>query len=368
MSRSLRILFTGRFDPDYNRTRILRAGLQALGHQVDELRIERRTRAARREIAARSRSCDVMFLPPFTHRDVGFARRAAPDRPLLFDPLVSRWMTTVTDYKRASRWGLTSLRNHIRDLWSLRAADFVVADTDAHRRWFHDRYGIPLARMGVVPVGNDFRDFHPPTSERAPNRPFVVGFYGGFIPLQGALTIVQAARALQRRTDIRFVLISEGHEHGLARDMVARHGLANVELPGWVAYDRLCSALHGFDLALGIFGKTIKSDLVVPNKLFHYLACRLPVVTRDSTAIRELFAHDRELWLVPPEADALAAAIEELVADPARRARLAAAGHMRVAADLNHESIGRLLAGCCEQAIRFHAERRGAVAVRDAGS
>jgi len=358
MSRSLRILFTGAFDPDYNRTRILRAGLRDLGHRIDDLPIERRTRAARRAVAERSRDCDVVFLPPFTHRDVGFVRKVAPDRPLLFDPLISRHMTTVSDYRRASPWSLTAVRNHFRDLWSLRAADFVVTDTDAHRRWFHGRYRIPLDRMGVVPVGNDFREFHPPAQSRPRNQPFVVGFYGGFIPLQGAPTILEAARLLAARTDLRFVLIGEGHEHELAKSLVARHGLANVSLPGWVEYSRLCEAIHGFDLALGIFGTTPKSDLVVPNKLFHYLACARPVITRDSTAIRELFAHDQHLWLVPPDAQALAGAIVQLAADPERRARLAAAGHDLVLAQHDHIATGRRLVACCDEAIRWHAAAR----------
>lgn len=357
MTRSLRILFTGDFDPDYNRTRILRAGLADLGHRIADLPVQRRSRAVRRELFARSRDCDVLFLPPFTHREVGFVRKAVPDRPLLFDPLISRHMTKVTDYRSAVPWGISALRNHFRDLWSLRAADFVVTDTDAHRQWFHARYRIPLERMAVVPIGNDFREFHPPGVPRAASAPFVVGFYGGFIPLQGTTTILEAARLLLPRTDIRFVLAGTGHEYELAKATVARERLVNVTLPGYVPYDRLCEAIHGFDLALGIFGTTPKSALVVPNKVFHYLACARPVVTRDSPAMRELFVHDEHLCLVPPDARALAQAIEQLVADPGRCARLASAGHDRVARDFDHVAIGRMLVACFERAIACHGRR-----------
>ena len=78
------------------------------------------------------------------------------------------------------------------------------------------------------------------------------------------------------------------------------------------------------DVALGVFGAGGKAGRVVPNKVYMAAACGTPVITRDGPGIRELFKPNAEIAVVPPEdAEALAAAIRELMQD---RERLNALG------------------------------------------
>jgi len=57
----------------------------------------------------------------------------------------------------------------------------------------------------VLPIGVDVTQFKPVNRSTKPI--FSVGFYGGFIPLQGVIHIVEAAQILQTETDIQFNLI-----------------------------------------------------------------------------------------------------------------------------------------------------------------
>ncbi len=353
----LRILFAGDFDPDYNRTRILRAGLRALGHDLEDCKFNRPSSVELGRLRSAATRCDAVFLPSFSHNTAPSVRACLPHMPMVFDPLISLHMTRVTDYKRAPRWSLGALRSWIRDRRALRAADTLIFDTEAHRQWFASAHRLSLERSVVVPVGNDFTEFYPAAKANPTHGPLRVGFYGGFIPLQGVLTILRAAAQLQEEHNVDFELIGDGYEGTAAKRLITEMRIKNVRMRGWLPYEHLCSAIQSFDIALGIFGTTPKSSLVVPNKVFHYMGCGIPVITRDSIAIRELFRHNSELWLVEPDPKSLASAILRLAKDAPLRSRIGKAGHDSVASHYSSRHVASELERALRLAIETHTAR-----------
>src|SRR6185503_7063669 len=98
----VRVAWFGAWDPEYPRNRILRQGLEHAGIEVVEVRVRER-RAVFRYPALLARAhalhrTDVVMVPEFRHKDVPLARLLAGRRPLVFDPLVSRWDTLVHDW------------------------------------------------------------------------------------------------------------------------------------------------------------------------------------------------------------------------------------------------------------------------------
>ncbi len=64
-----------------------------------------------------------------------------------------------------------------------------------------------------------------------------------------------------------------------------------------------------------------------PLKIFDYLACARPVVASRIDAVEDIIASCEAVIAVPPEdAEALASAINQVLADPARAAKLGARG------------------------------------------
>ena len=83
----------------------------------------------------------------------------------------------------------------------------------------------------------------------------------------------------------------------------------------------------------------------IPNVLTEAMASGLAVVSTRVSGIPELVDDGVNGLLVQPrDAQALAAAVEQLLADPARRAAFAQAGRRKVEQDFNvHVEAGRLL-------------------------
>lgn len=340
--RSLNILFAGDYLPDYNRTKIVHVGLQKLGHRVIEHSFKKLSGKNKDRLIELASTCDFIYMPSFTHQQVRFVHKAVPNKTLIFDPLVSRYQTKVHDYKLVSPIGLSALRNYFRDKVALQNADFVVTDTQAHLNYFNKKFHTPTDKMGILYIGNNFDEYFPVESQK-PSSLFRVGFYGGFIPLQGTTNILKTALLLKDQPDIQFELIGTGFEFEKAKSFVKKNDLKNVSLPGWVPENELPARINQFDIALGIFGETEKSDLVIPNKLYHYGSCARAIITKDSPAIREIFKPGTDLTVCDPKPELIAAKILELKGKPELRAQLGQNIYTKLKENFNEVAVAKKL-------------------------
>jgi glycosyltransferase involved in cell wall biosynthesis len=214
------------------------------------------------------------------------------------------------------------------DRRAFRSADIVVADTDAHARFFTELAG--LDEVAVCFVGAEERLFQP--GWQPPAR-FIALFVGKLIPLQGVDTILAAARAAP---EIQFRVVGSGQLAPLLRDRPP-----NVEHVPWVEYEELPGEIRAAGCALGIFGTTGKARRVIPNKAFQALACGAPLVTADTPAARELLVDGESALLVPPgDPTALAETIRQLAADPDLARRIAAGGRIAYERNASEAVLG----------------------------
>ena len=324
------LLFTGDYEPDYNRTRILRRGLQELGGHVVEVRYDRRRgRVAPETLRAAAREVDAVFLPSFPHADVQFTKRHLPHLPLVFDPLISRYLTKVHDYRQVHPWSPRAWKNRRKDRVALRAADVIVTDTDAHARYFQTEYGLPADRFRTLHIGAETDLFTPPRTlpNHVQSLPTTsnhvhLGFYGAFAPLQGVPLLLRAAHLLREHTNLRWEIIGSGFDYARSRRLAQELNVPNLIWRDWLPFAELPAAIRRFDIALGIFGDGLKPELVIPNKLYHYAACGRAMITADTPAVRELFTPEHDVLLCERTPEALAAAIVRLVDNAELRQKL----------------------------------------------
>jgi glycosyltransferase involved in cell wall biosynthesis len=281
--------------------------------------------------ARRPPPADIVLVGYPGHLDLHAARRAARGKPVVFNPLVSLYDTLVGDRGRFEAGSRAARALRWVDRRAFRAADLVVADTEAHADFLAELSGLPRQRFAVCLVGAEERLFAPGWK---PGEPFTALFVGKLIPLHGVATILEAARLAP---GVRIRVVGSGQ---LGQLLASRP--ANVEWLPWVVYERLAEELRGASCALGIFGVSDKARRVIPNKAFQALACGVPLVTADTPAARELLTDGETALLVPPgEPEALAAALRRLADEPDTARRIAEAGHAVYRERASEDVLGR---------------------------
>ncbi|MFB9235629.1 glycosyltransferase family 4 protein [Plantactinospora siamensis] len=235
-------------------------------------------------------------------------------------PGVRRWYGFVAMQRRVARRS-----PHVLTV-SQRAAADIAAD-----------FGVPAERIRVVPVGVDTDTFRP-ASARTAGR--VVTVASSDAPMKGMDVLIDAVRRVPPTVLRELVVV------GTASPATAR-AVQRADLAGRV---RFVSGLPDTELA-ELLGSA--QALAVPSRYEGFslpaveaLACATPVVASNVGALPELLGGDRRCGtLVPPgDAEALAAALAELLADPRACADLGAEGRRRVLAGYGWPAVARATA------------------------
>ena len=346
----MRVCFFGAYDREYPRNRILREGLRGAGVEVVEANVRER-RAWRRypelalAFARRAGNSGVLLVPEFRHKDVPLARFLAGRRALVFDPLVSRHDTLVSDWKLHAGGSPQARWNQQIDRWAFSLPDLVLCDTWEHGAFF-ETLGARRERLARVLVGAEDAFFHvgPPP----PARPARVVYLGGFLPLHGVPHLIDALALLERRRSglppYEVAMIGRGIDFDRARSMAKAARLERVEFPGAISYADAPRALAAAHVVLGAFGAGDKAGRVIPHKVYQGLAAGRAVLTGDGPGVREVFEPGVHLAAVPRgDPEAIAEGLRDLIASASWRETLAAAGRRRALEVATPERVGASL-------------------------
>jgi glycosyltransferase involved in cell wall biosynthesis len=282
------------------------------------------------------------------------ARICRPRAALVFVPLVSLTETLVEDRALFPAGGLRARLVAALDRAAFRAADLVLADTEAHAEYLR-RLGAPGDRVSVWHFGVEPEFVAAVARDVVPRR---VLFYGRCLPLHGIETILAAAARLGDRADV--VLIGGGPERprleALAAELRAR-----VTWRDEVPLDVLPGELAAAAVVLGIFGTGAKAAMVVPNKVYQAAAAGRPLVTSDGAALREVLEPGTHCLVCPPgDPGALAAAVGRLLDDPSLAARLGAAARAHVLQHFGAAQVAARLAGVLAAKLGVRPEGKAA--------
>lgn len=273
---------------------------------------------------------------------------------------VSARPTTPVVYKKTGMASPGATRPPLRELYRLlarRAAVTVVVSEETQREAV-ELLGLPVSRVVLAPNGRDPQRYQP-----APGGPVRVpprlAFVGRLTATKGPerfLDVIEGLR--ERQIEVHGVVVGDGP---LAARVTARAGPLGVEVLG--RRDDVAEVLRDADLLVfpgdpegeGMPGVLIEAGLV-----------GLPVVSTAVSGATTVVDHGVTGLVVPPgDPGALVAAVAELVADPARRAQMGAAGRRRclerftltASAARWGEVIDDLLAGAGRGASRLRAGR-----------
>jgi glycosyltransferase involved in cell wall biosynthesis len=189
----------------------------------------------------------------------------------------------------------------------------------------------------LIPNGSDLELFHPRL--RAPLTlpglapgDFVAGFTGAHGPANGLDALLDVARELRRRGDVRIKLafIGDGKEKDRLRAAAAAAGLDNCRFYDPVPKQQLGAITASLDCGLMVL-KDVPAfyDGTSPNKFFDYAAAGIPILNNYPGWLAGLITEAGAGVVVPPgDPVAFADALQALAADPERCRRAGAAARM----------------------------------------
>jgi len=189
-------------------------------------------------------------------------------------------------------------------------------------------------KMHVVRLGVDPRVFFPARQRREPEEIIEILCVGRLVASKGQLVLVRACELLlSQGYSLRLRLVGAGPDRKYLEAFAARKGIP-VVFEGARSHDETRQLLGRADIfALASFAEG------VPVALMEAMAMEVPCVSTCVAGIPELIRDGLDGILVPASsAEALASALQRLVADPLLRRSLGVAGSKRV---LEHYNLRR---------------------------
>jgi glycosyltransferase involved in cell wall biosynthesis len=205
--------------------------------------------------------------------------------------------------------------------WMFHTADHCVVLGEVWRRWVAETFDVRPNRISVVYNGV------PATAAKPRTVPddgrFRLLFVGNLLERKGVKDLLQASAAPSLRArDIELTMAGGGPVEQY-RALAQQLGIADrVRFTGWVSQDAARNLMVNADaLILPAY------DEGLPLVILEALASATPVICTPVGSIPEVLAdHETALFVSPGDENNIAAAIAELIDQPAVGRRIAAAG------------------------------------------
>ena len=252
--------------------------------------------------------------------------------PLIHDIFISKLQTFYYDRGLFERHKMPKIFYwffyYLQDFFECFLADYILLDTYNHIKFFHERFNISIRKFRRVLVGAQNDIFFPIDKIDKRDNKFIVGFWGTFIPVHGTKYIIESANLLRENSQIKFVFIGKGQTYKESKDLAEKLKLNNVDFIPKTFFLKnqlreLPKLISEFDVGLGLFGEGDKVIQVIPTKIFEGISMKIPMITCDSPAIKELFNNNESIILCKrANPESLVDAIKKLKTDVNLRERI----------------------------------------------
>lgn len=186
---------------------------------------------------------------------------------------------------------------------------------------------VPRHLMHVVPVGVNPEQFRPlPGVERKPEQ--IITTASADVPLKGLRYLLEAVAKLKTERNVRLIVIGKPREGGASAEAIAHLGLSQaVEFISGVPDERIVELYATSSVAVV---PSLYEGFSLPA--IEAMCSGTPLVATTGGALPEVAGPSGQTCIsVPPgDSEALAAAVTQLLDDPAMAARIGAAGRERV--------------------------------------
>jgi glycosyltransferase involved in cell wall biosynthesis len=260
------------------------------------------------------------------------------------------WGTSPPIFQGLTAWALAKVKRvrllfEVRDLWPAFAvavgvlknplliwlseqlehflyhqSDLVVVNSPGYIQ--HVKAG-GANQVELVPNGTDTSMFNPGVDGSAFRQAHQFGtqfvaLYAGAHGLSNDLGIVlEAAKLLLTRPDIKIVLLGDGKDKPALQAQATREGLSNLLFLPPIPKLEMPAALGAANTCIAILKPLEMYKTTYPNKVFDYMAAGKPVILAIDGVIKQVIEEARAgIPVAPGDSKALAQAILRLAGDP----------------------------------------------------
>lgn len=215
--------------------------------------------------------------------------------------------------------------------------------------------------VALIPNGSDLELFHPKlkgplTITGIAPGDFVAGFTGTHGIANRLDAVLDAAAILKSRgrTTIKILLVGDGNEKDRLITRARHDGLDNCIFHPPMKKTELAKVTASLDCGLMILANIPAFYYgTSPNKFFDYAAASIPVLVNHPGWLADLIQeHQCGKVVVPDNPSALADALEELAADPLRRATCGSNARRLAEHSFARDMLARDFIGALESAAR----------------
>jgi len=218
------------------------------------------------------------------------------------------------------------------------------------------RFGVDRRRVAVIRgSGVDTVHFQPLPEPRG--EATTIAFVGRMLRSKGVLDAVAALRKLRERgITVELLLAGSPDDNRDSLNEAELRALGDEPAIIWLGQvDDVCTVWQR--AAIGVLPTGYGEGL--PLALLEAAACGRPAIASDTPGCREIVWHGKTGLLVPPhDIDALAEAIGALIAEPARRQAMGAAGRVLVERDFAAPLIAEQTLALYRDLLSARAARR----------
>ncbi len=270
--------------------------------------------------------------------------------PITFDRRIDlEAATTLRRKLTLRRWyGFLRMQGKVA-----RRARKILTPSESSRRDIAQDFGVDPARMQVILLGVD-DGFVPPTVPRVKGR--ILAMASADAPMKGIATLLEAFAKLRTERDVELVLVTKPQAGGLTEQLVERFAIQDsVRFVSGISEADLVDLMGSAEVACV---PSLYEGFSLPTA--ELMACATPLVVSRAGAIPEVVGPDGLCadLVTPGDVGELTAALEAMLDDDDRRARMGAAGRKRVQELFSWRAVAAAVASAYEDVIEEHHQEK----------
>ncbi|MCW2496214.1 glycosyltransferase family 4 protein [Jatrophihabitans sp.] len=212
-------------------------------------------------------------------------------------------------------------------------------------------FGVSADQLVPVPIGVDTEQFRP-RGARVPGR--ILAMCSADVPLKGLAVLLRALKELPPEREVLLTVVTKPAAGGPTEKLIAELGIAHlVQFVSGLDDDAIGALMASAEVAVV---PSLYEGFSLPA--VEAMAAGTPLVASDVAAIPEVVGRDGTCGVLVPPGDhvALAAAIEGLLADPARREAMGVAARQRAVEKFSWAATATATVEVYRRAIALHNE------------